>query len=192
MGGLGGRSPERNPGLVGRSPDPDMKKGGQVSGPQAAKTRPTSRQGTIQIRIGCGAGRDDPPSPRAPTAESPQRHRSRWLRKTCSIRQLRSLEGGAYPQPMVVAHVPLRHPTSANRRRCRAAPVRVLKGRRCADRLVARSQTHAGRTDRKIASAFIQIVSPASRAIPRPVLRVPGIPGSLKQLVQGRLQGLRH
>lgn len=32
MGGLVGRSPERNPGLEGRSPDPDVESRGRVRG----------------------------------------------------------------------------------------------------------------------------------------------------------------
>lgn len=84
------------------------------------------------------------------------------------------------PQPMVTSHVPLRHPAPANQRWRRAAPVGQLKGRGDPDRglrarLAALSETHIRRdVDRKIASAFIQVLSPASGAISSPVSWVPG------------------
>lgn len=82
--------------LVGRSPDPDLNRRGQVQGPQVAKAQPKSRQGRIQIRADCGRERDDPPSPPAQKAQGPQRHLRGRQRKTCNLHQPRSPEGGAH------------------------------------------------------------------------------------------------
>lgn len=89
------------------------------------------------------------------------------------------------PQPIVVGQVPLRHPMPANQKRLRAAPVGVVKGPRgyrlSAAVLICRwvTETRVGDMSRKIAPAFIQVLSPASGPIPLPV---PAVSCDQKQL----------
>lgn len=61
-------------------------------GPSDSKAWPTSGQARIQIHIGRGGGRDDPPTPRSPAAVFPTPR----LRKRAPRRRLRSREGGTH------------------------------------------------------------------------------------------------